>query len=333
MGNDMNGFTVITANRKTPWDSGETWSSGQTAAAAKRIGLATSAQMLDAAGMAGWDVQKVQLHLPDGRPVPRRYATVRSDNGAIVGGNVGEHLKVWQNEQVFSFGDEIVKSKEAHWGRAGGFGGGAVTFACMELDKLHIKVPGDAPLDAYFLIVNSFDGSRPLTGLLAQVRPVCVNTFQMALATATPYKFTIRHTGDLDQKREMAREAIGIATRHIEESKPIIERLALTKLVDAQVRELFETLWPISDEADESDREKARATQAMNNYLASPTLNGIRGTAWGAFNGVTEYTDHLTKYAGKSTSTAADVRGTSLLFGVGAETKTKALRELVALAR
>ena len=57
----------------------------------------------------------------------------------------------------------------------------------------------------------------------------------------------------------------------------------------------------------------------------------IRGTAWGAFNAVTEYVDHVVEYGAGKVNTADDIRGESILFGTGQSRKDKALAALLAL--
>lgn len=324
----MRDFTVTLANRKTPWESGLSWSAGQE----EQPDVLTSKEMLEAAGMAGWNVQKQPLFTAAGQQVPRAFANVAED-GRILG-VVGRTYVVHQIEDVFAFGDNMVDSGEAKWGRAGGFNGGSIVFGCMELTRLGVTVPGDdGEVKPYLLLVNTFDMSYPTQGVLAWVRPVCQNTFQAAIGTSTPHRFSIRHTGGLEGKVQMAREAIGIAFKHAEETQELISALALHKVVDRQVKDIFRKVWPVSKGASEATIERATFTKVFENYMTSPTVEPIRGTAWGAFNAATEYLDHEVKYAGKEKSTAEDIRGTSLIWGTGELKKEAVLAKLVTALR
>lgn len=328
-------FEVTLANRKTPWESGLSWAEGQKPGA--YTSFTSAAEMLDAAGMGGWNVTKRQLVLPNGKPVPGAFANVAlpgTPDERILG-VVGNTYQPRQPEQIFAFGDNIVDSGEAKWERAGGYNGGSIIFACMELVHLGISVPGDeSDIKPYLFLMDSFDGSYPTTGLLAYVRPVCINTFEMALGTTTSHKFKIRHVGGLEGKLDMARNALGISFKHTKETAEIVQRLAVTKMVDKQVAELFaNVVWPIGDDASDDKIDNHVSTEAFELYQSSETLDSIRGTAWGAFNAVTEFVDHYVKYAGRGISTADDVRGKSLLLGAGEARKEIALKELIKVAK
>ena len=322
-------FSAVNADRTTPWG---TDNDSET--------LATSAEMLEIAGLANWNVQlRPEYTLDhDGKviPVPGRFATVTS-SGQVLGSGLSSRYKVLQAEDAFGFGDAIVDSGEAKWSRAGRVRNGETIFGCMELSGLDIDVPGDGPIKPYLFIVNSFGGWTPYMGLLAYVRPRCINTFQMAYGTGTSHKFTIRHTGTLDGKLTMAREALGIAFRHNEQVATVVNKLATTKVVDQQVQDIFKALWPLSDEASDSVKERSMFTKAWDNYQASETLDGIRGTAWGALNAVTEVVDHLSNYRPVSDGIQAgdtqQLRTLSTMLEQGERRKEQALRQLVALSR
>lgn len=331
----MDDFTVTLANRKTPWESGLSWAEGQKPGSYTQF--ATAKDMLEAAGMANWNVTKTQLVLPNGKPVPGAYANVRrpgTPDESILG-VVGNTYQPRQPEQIFAFGDNIVDSGEAKWERAGGFNGGSIIFAAMELVHLGIRVPGDeSDLRPYLFLMDSFDGSYPTTGILAFTRPVCINTFEMALGTNTAHKFKIRHVGGLEGKIQMAREAIGLSFKHAQETAQVVSKLATTKVLDKQVAELFsKVVWPIGDDASDDKIDSHVSTAAFELYQTSETLDSIRGTAWGAFNAVTEFVDHYVNYNGRGISTADDVRGKSLLLGAGEARKEAALKGLLALAK
>lgn len=328
-------FEVTLANRKTPWESGLSWSEGQKPG--DYMTFATAKDMLEGAGMADWNVTKTPLTLPNGKPVPGAFANVRRPgtiDEAILG-VVGNTYQPRQPEQIFAFGDNIVDSGEAKWERAGGFNGGSIIFACMELVHLGISVPGDeSNLRPYLFLMDSFDGSYPTTGLVAYIRPVCINTFEMAFGTKTAHKFKIRHVGGLDGKLAMARDALGISFKHTKETAEIVQKLATTSLVDRQVAELFsQKVWPIGEDPSDDKIDSHVSTEAFELYQSSETLDSIRGTAWGAFNAVTEFVDHYVKYSGRGISTADDVRGKSLLLGAGEARKEVALKELIKLAK
>lgn len=325
----MDQFSATLADRRTPWGTNT-----------ESTKYATSAEMLEAAGLAGWNVQlrpeSTLDHDNQPIPIPGRFATVTAQ-GQVLGSGLSSRYKVLQAEDAFAFGDAIVDDGGANWERAGRVRNGETIFGCMELAHLEVSVPGDdGPIKPYLFVVNSFGGWSPYMGILAYVRPRCINTFQMAYGTKTPHKFQVRHTGTLDGKLQMAREAIGIAFKHNEESARLINRMANSKVVDAQVQAIFKSLWPLSDDAPAPIKERSMFTKAMENYETSPTLDGIRGTAWGAFNAVTEVIDHLASYRPSDTMQAGDAtqnRTLSTMLEAGEKRKELALRSALALSR
>lgn len=319
-------FQVTLASRKPVWElggwAGETSSSGE---------FTTAKDMLEAAGLADLDVRKAPLYAGRKGPlVPNKYANVTKD-GRVVG-VVGPSYRIIQMEEAFSFADNLIDSGDGNWERAGSLQNGSIAFGCLEFTHLGITVPGDeadGDMKPYLLIVNSFDGSYPYMGKVAWIHPRCTNTFQMA-AGGLGNRFKIRHSGSLDGKIQMAREAIGFAFAHAEESKVLIERLALKQVVDAQVEAIFKAVWPVSEELPEARRDETTASKAFASYLSSPTVEPIRGTAWGAFNAVTEYLDHVAEYKAGKKNTAEDVKATSILLGTSEWAKERALNLLLA---
>jgi phage/plasmid-like protein (TIGR03299 family) len=266
--------------------------------------------------------------------VPNRLATVRDDTGAPLG-IVSPRYQIVQNEEAFAFADNLVDSGEAKWETAGVLRNGAHTFISMELDHLEIEVPGDSgSLKTYLLVVNSHDGSHPLEGHITQVRTVCRNTAKLAKKNALT-SFRLRHTSGLEGKLATAREALGISFKNAEAVREITGVLAGTSLLDKQVREIFENaIFQMDPELGDAAKEKHKATLAFQNYLSSPTLEGIRGTAWGALNAVTEFLDHETGYKSRVAGIdEGDARFENLTYGGAAETKDRALAVLLKASR
>lgn len=303
--------------------------------------FASAAEMLESAGLAGWHVEKRLLHADVGdgkmREVPSKWATVRMDTGQPLG-VVGGGYTIIQAEDAFAFGDLLLDSPERNWTRAGDFKGGEIVFGALRLGDLAFGVPSDKRgMEPYLLIVNSYGGSTNYEAVVTWVRVACWNTFQMA-RRGFHSRWRLRHTGDLHGKVQAAREALGLTFQHIdEEVKPLVRVLAKTKLVDDQIKEIFEkAVWPIS-EADEEKgvRFNAPSQLAFATYKNSDTLDGIRGTAWGAYQAVVEFLDHsgveFTRRVARHTP--EQQRSYVLMFGTGAEKKQLALDALVAAAR
>ena len=301
----------------------------------------TAEEMLAAAGMLGWNVEK-RLALADlggGKTaeIPNRWATVRMDTGQPLGVVRGAYAII-QPEEAFAFGDLVLDQPGRNWMQAGDFKGGEVIFGALRLGDLAFSLPNDpGGLEPYLLIVNSFGGSTNYEAIITWIRVACWNTFQAARHSFHS-RFRLRHTGNLQGKVLAAREALGVTFQHVEqEAKPLFTAMAKAKIVDEQVREIFrETVWPITD----TQREKGLkgdedAELGFAHYLTSDTLEGIRGTAWGAYQSVTEFLDHREgEYKRRvQRHTAEQQRQYVLMFGTGAEKKDRALEAFASFVK
>lgn len=333
----MSELSITLSNRKAPWEVAS-WEDGQKPLPAGGE-LLTATDMLEASGLAGWDVALKDIYVGRKGPKVDSKRAVVATGGPVAGqvlGVMGRAYVPTQIEELFDLGEKIVDDGKARWERAGYFRNGSKVFGCMEIVDGDISVPGDdSPIKPYLLLATSFDGSCPNSGILAFIRPVCINTWQAAYATPTPNRFKIRHTSTLSGKIQMARDAIGITFKHREEVRQLTERLATSKLVDEQVLAIYrKAVWPVdADELSEGRLEEHSSTRAFENYLTSPTLDGIRGTGWGALNGVTEFVDHIAEYKGGPVFSADDVRGDSLLFGRAETRKERALTAILKAIR
>lgn len=258
--------------------------------------------------------------------LPDKFLVRRVDTKDLLG-VVGRSWKGHQEREIIEFCDTIVDDGQGKYETGGHMRDGKWFFVSMELNHLEISIPGDpSSLKTYLLARTAHDGSRPTGFFLTQVRDVCTNTENLAVKGAIS-QYRIYHRGTLDGKVAEARKALRIAFKNTEIVKGLTKQLAKTKIVDAQVLEILKAAWPVDEarEGDEAVEVKNRSLdQAFELYQASPNLEGIRGTAWGAYNAITEYVDHGMKYHGRFLDDG-DVRATSLLEGIGANTKKRAL--------
>lgn len=291
--------------------------------------LATLDEALAASG-TDWEVEQKPIYVGrKGALIEDKVANVRVTDGKALG-VVSPKYRIIQNRDAFAFAENLVDTSEAKYETAGSLFGGRVVFLSMEVDHLDIAIAGRDEVDElrmYLLLINSHDASRPLRAMVTPVRVVCKNTEGIALPHALS-TFAIRHTGSTDGKLQMAREALGITFKYQAVFKEAAEAMASRSLVDSQVEEIFRNIWPVPEDITEGRLDSHPSTVAFENYIASDTLDGIRGTGWGAFNAVTEYLDHVQQYRSRG-NTAADVRADSLLFGRSAQVRQRAFQLLV----
>ena len=292
-------------------------------------GLMTAGDALSASGL-DWDVERKNIRVVGGEIFADKYATVRSSDGAPLG-IVGNRYQIIQNRDAFAFADNLVDSGEAKYETAGSLWGGKRVFLSMELGHLDINVPGDdSDVKMFLMVTNNHDGGGAAEAVITPVRTVCQNTLTAAIASAKS-RFRIRHTGNIDAKMLAARDALGITFKYAEDFAKLAERMALKTIADEQVLEILRNaVFPVdADAVSEEVLADHPSTLAFENYLTSDTMDSIRGTVWGAYNGIAEFIDYGATYRGGKSNPVEQVRANSLLWGVGAARKAAAQKALL----
>ncbi len=122
----------------------------------------TTAEMLEAANLNGWNVRLEDLETPSHLTSDKAYQYVLRTNPTDntqtdILGVVGERYHVLQNEDLFSFGDNILDGG-GRWETAGAIKGGRVVFGSLALeretildkdgiaDKVNTYLWGESPL-------------------------------------------------------------------------------------------------------------------------------------------------------------------------------------------
>jgi len=253
--------------------------------------------VLSAIPELGATVEKVPLYTADGAQMPGAYGTIRRVPGAGTQGLgvVGERYRVIQDSEAFRIMEPLIdrglvgtltagvyKAKSWLYGEAGEF----------QADI----VPGDT-IAARVLIGNSHDGSIPWSFGYPGNRVVCQNTFHMALSSKLSKLLKVRHTAAADEIIKQvitATEAFGMEfVNNVDKMK----MMARVKVDDDQLRSytgyVFSKWADNDEESEQSERGGERIyAKVLENFQAGQGAEYHRGTAWGAFNAVTEYLTH-----------------------------------------
>lgn len=291
----------------------------------------TSADAIKAAGL-DWDVRKVPVEYHDGRmtrKAPGHNVVIRSDNGDTLG-VVGDVYTALQNRDAFKFFDAVVGEKAAMYHTAGALGLGERVWILAKLPG-YIRVVGDDITEKFLLLTNSHDGSGSVKVLFTPIRVVCQNTLNIALRSDGKIS-KVRHSAAMGGRIQNVRDELGIIG-----AKFSLFEEAARKLATVQVtQEAFKAYVDKAGLVD-MDAKTTRAQNIMDEVSAlfegrqkGGRWDGVRGTAWGAFNAVSEYVDfHRSTRSGGMSGDMS--RATSLLFGSGATIKQKAWDEALNL--
>jgi len=271
-------------------------------------------EMLELSNLANWNVRLEEISVPEDYYTDKPQYLVVRDHPAYfqphVMGTVGERYNVFQNEELFEFGDALLDG--GRWETAGGMKEGRIVFASLALERETVLDPtGVADVVKNYLILStSHDGSRPLVAAVTPVRVVCQNTLDIALKSATQ-SFKIRHTQSMKGKAAIAREALIKADTYIDEFDKMASAMIEKEITSQQFFDIVNAVYPKPD-----DEKKAANTRWDNkidqieSIWRSDTTDEIGNTAWGAYNALTERLDwHRTIRGGNTESRLAAASG------------------------
>ena len=261
----------------------------------------STATMLEEAKLNNWNVRlsDVADHIPNTwRNTSDNFFVIRDnpfDNGTDVLSVVGKRYKTVQNEDLFAFADNVLDSNSAKWESAGSLKKGKIVFGSLSIPKEIVLDPQGVndKTKLYLIVWTSHDGSVAVQAAITPVRVVCQNTLNLAMRNAKQ-SFKIRHTQTAEGRIVQARQALGLTFAYADEFEKQANELFKQSITDKQFSDLIRSIYPKPEEAT-----KAALTKWENKvvviddlYHNSPTNATIKGTAWGAFNALTERLDY-----------------------------------------
>lgn len=205
-------------------------------------------------------------------------------------GVVGTRYQLVTNEELAEFAEQLLVG--GRWETAGSLKYGTLVFMSMALNsKITIDEKGvNETIDNYLVVSNGHDGEHSLTAYVTPIRPVCQNTLNWGLKSATQ-KITIRHTKSLQDKMNEAVRVLGLTKNYTEEFESSANALFQTKITDAEFDKIIKTAYPEPEES----ATKTAFTRWNNNIDSlyaiweSDTIEGIKNTKWGAINALEEW--------------------------------------------
>lgn len=303
-------------------------------------GLATAEEMIKAAKL-DWEVQLKPVYCYGGgevrvtksSAVVEGYKAVVRQDTADVLSIVGDRYRPIQNSRAFGFFDAIIGAGQASYEVAGGLGKGERIWILAKLPKDVRVGKTDDLVKPYFLLVNSHDGSKALSIFETPIRVVCQNTLNAALAGRSS-GINIRHTENATQNIEKAQKALGLVARYYDSLEETISRLSGVQITSKQLTKYVEEVFPGNDDAKFSTRTDNVRNKVVDLFLTGRgnDLPGVKGSAWAAYNGVTQYVDWERSSRGRSDTERQNNRLQSIWFGSGAQIKAKAWTSALKLA-
>lgn len=208
-------------------------------------------------------------------------------------GIVGKIYTTFQNEQIGQFGQNL---SEYEVETAGSMLGGTKVFVSFKAPKTLVLDPNGVAdkIERYLLLSSSHDGSSSLTAHFTDVRVVCWNTWTAAMKGASN-TYKIRHTSSMDGRVEEARKVLGIAHARDELFEAEAEKMIQTQVTRDKFTDIVAALYPApaKDASKNAVTRYANLIEKIDEVYTSPTQDGIRTTAWGAANALSERLDYF----------------------------------------
>lgn len=295
------------------------------------------------------------------------WAIVREDTGDCLGVVGGRYAPI-QNAEAFAFMDTVLAEFGAKYETAGSLYGGRKVWLQATLPAQAFEVVRGDRVEGRATFVNVHDGSGCALVYPTADRIECGNTCRTVTAEALARALKIRHTGSVRDKLDDARRTLGVAVKGIETFKEEAEVMARTpcpdhrgyfsgvldevlEITQAKVKmgaaglanaDILANALNAAEHRDRLERHYQRLIDGragilddiLNRYEQQRCgIAGIRGTAWGAFNAVTEHADHFRGGRKVGTQEDRDSRHLeSILSGDRDEMKQAARSAALALA-
>lgn len=249
-------------------------------------------EMLTLAGLADWDVRFESLSTESGLVVNTHNATVRTNpvtGQPDVLGITGNRYEIVQNESAFAFLQSLADG--ARWETAGALGHGNKVFGSIAFNRETVLDPSGVSdvIRTYALVHTSHDGSTGLGYGLTPTRVVCQNTLNVALK-GIKNGGKIRHTQSAEERMSAAAEMFRHANAYFDAFEDEAKALYAKPVTDKQYRNLVTKVMGKAPEKNVKGaltKYENRLGMYMQAWQGKPNA-GIKGTAWGAFNALTE---------------------------------------------
>ncbi|AYB70632.1 hypothetical protein SEA_SERENDIPITOUS_91 [Mycobacterium phage Serendipitous] len=277
------------------------------------------AEALEAAYMNGWDVRKIEHRqtVDDGLggtvevAAPGQWTVLRTNPHTLMPealAVVGDRWQPFQNEDTTGILYDITDQSGAHIQTIGALDGGRRTFVTM-LMPTHVEFTGAGGFldktEVYLAVINHHDGQGSLRAIITPIRIVCANTQRIAEQNAVS-SVALRHVGSPATNLAEVRKLLGLTFKYTDVFAVGMESLIAAEREEAWVRAVFNDVFGVNKAETEKARNARveRVTHVMEVMRHSPSIEPFAGTAYAAYNAVTEYTDHFMPVFGKGNAAA-----------------------------
>ncbi len=222
------------------------------------------------------------------------WATVRGSDKRVLG-TVGPTYRPLQNRDAFKFFQPVLDAGEAHLETAGSLREGRRVWVLARVKQDPVEVvPGD-PVVSYILLSNGHDGSMAIRAGFTSIRVVCANTLAAAHGDSASKLLRVRHTENAAKTLDEIRQIMDVGRREFVASTDKMRSLARKGVSTADLKEYVRRVFVPKVTLTDDAEQEAKCDRLMGKIIPlfehgrGNDLPGVKGTAWAAYNAVSEY--------------------------------------------
>ena len=225
------------------------------------------------------------------------HKAIVRDDGQVLG-VVGSKYELIQPVEAFEFFSPWLESGQVELEAGGSLCNGSRMWALAKIKDAINEIAKNDPVTAYFLVYTSFDGSLSHGLQFTPIRVVCQNTLAEARQGATKSNSKgVRHTKGMHAKIDQIQASIDVARQTFDATCQQYELLAKKSISKAQTEAFVRyVIEPEGNDSAENSTKLENKVQSVlslvSNQRNAELVPAIRGTAWEAYNAVTEYITH-----------------------------------------
>jgi phage/plasmid-like protein (TIGR03299 family) len=208
----------------------------------------------------------------------------------VIGAGMTDTFTLHTPEEALGFGEQIIDMGKP-LAALGSINSGRRAFAAFAGDE--ITIGGHDQVRMFLNVMTAFDGSMATVVRPSAIRVVCANTFSMVMGQSTQPTYRVRHMGaGLADRVDDARAALDIGWKGMEAFQAEAEAMLNREVSDKQFNAIVEALLPFQKDATPRQIRTVEDNRAqVHSVWNGANIEGIKGTAWGALNAYTEWTD------------------------------------------
>jgi len=291
-------------------------------------GVTTVDEALTTAGL-DWGLQvqpanDIVLMNEDGivtTSIPGMNLVMRDDTHLTLG-VVGGRYQAVANRDAFILGDEII-NLGGSLTRGGELDHGRKTFLSFELPEANVQVGGKDLVTFGFDVTATHDGTENIVAKIWARRLICTNGMTASIK-GIPHMVKIRHAGDPLRRIVEAGTVVRQAAAYAKSFAATAELMISTRFTLREFTAYIDRLYPAPD-ADEKRAQTIwhnRRNELISLFQIAGTNEEGRGTAWAAYNAVTEYLDWTAPV--RNPNNVPNIRAVRQFEGANQEVKDRA---------